>query len=425
MTRALDKEALSAACRTIYEMAGQDYLLPTATSESDAGSTSRLVHMLSFSVESRQFCLIVSEDDCDAHDASPTARLPIKFRAELSDADDPACVVELAGAEKSELVRAFLLGAKAPIILERDARKAKTSFFLQLSSTRRVAIGFLSAGAGASDDTCDRISAALYRLSAGLFANRSQGLDVWRIRVAQSLLDAGRLPAGAFWPAMQRTPRPSSIKAPPPLPTRTSSFLPRYAIAAPVAVGIVALSVVGAVVNFQVIANALSVDTPSVESRIATALTEPRLHAAMAQRRIQDQVPDIAPASFSPDRDYDAPSMAVEDTTPPPIMIGMTPSSPSVSEREAAASLMAVSPYPGPALLMDGNFSPLIMAKQTLDLSSQPTNVAARKAPRTKVAAVKRPKEPKTLARSAAEGIATLAKNIGQIPYKVALLFKR
>jgi hypothetical protein len=231
MTAMLNREELFAACRALYNMAEGHLILPplirdAATLESsDSGSCYILTP-----IGRLQF--VAKFDSSYARSASfPLDRLPVRFEIEFSHQGRPV-TPNLGDLERKALIRAFLLGAKVPIIARKNRITPEYKIFLQISPTFFLECGELEEEGGdlTLQSVCDKVSRELFARSQACFANLDDGLEVWSRRVAQELFGDPRPPAEFFWPhRLQYSPgrvssaSSSGILLPAPIPAMLSA----------------------------------------------------------------------------------------------------------------------------------------------------------------------------------------------------------
>ncbi len=175
---------LRSACRALHERAGGDYILPalirTATQD---GPPSR-----AHAVRAGDIDIVFSV----SHE--PTAAcLPLSFAIAATRMGRS---VEIDTATRHEFIRAFFLGACAPLIVERRAGTTIYDMRLQLAPAYYAACGELhdETGEFAREDVCERLGAALVDLSQAFFASPAVCLSVWRSRILHELF--GEAPVG-------------------------------------------------------------------------------------------------------------------------------------------------------------------------------------------------------------------------------------
>lgn len=199
---ALDRSELFEACRVIYKMAADNYMLPPLIRE--ARSPEAKSSYTYYSLTEGKCVRFVVEFDKAYVDENklPLGRLPLRFRCELCDLDFRDTPIELDDGERAELIRAFLLGARAPIIVEKNAAATRYRLCIQLSSTFFVECGELvdEGGSLTSEAICLRVGFGLYDKSKEFFGARQDGLMVWVTRAAQELFGDPMPLAEELWP---------------------------------------------------------------------------------------------------------------------------------------------------------------------------------------------------------------------------------
>lgn len=232
---------LRAACRALHELAGREHILPSLTrAATDTDSPSRRHE---FSIGKIEYVFVVSHEP---------AREGLPLSIDIS-AREAGRELEIDAATRGELVRAFFLGAHAPLIVERRAETTVYDMALQLSPTFYFACGQLHDETGdfARDDVCESLGDVLVALSGDIFASPAVSLSVWRNRILHELF--GEAPAGletlgpsAICPAPTPAVRvvadqpTAPIHAPMPVQRRAVASGARWRLAA-----IVALSLLG------------------------------------------------------------------------------------------------------------------------------------------------------------------------------------
>jgi hypothetical protein len=193
-----DTSDIREACRGLYCRAEGDFILPPLLRRADGSDDSSFRHCfaLNFAGGLR---FIVEFDKAYVESADlPLDRLPLRFMLEEQN-PGVGPIQGVGELERAALIRAFLLGAKAPIKV--SPIPSGFAIFLQLSETYFFDIGRIASDVGVADPIfCDRISAELLSKSEALFASHDDGLEVWRTKVAQQLL-GGPVPEADFlWP---------------------------------------------------------------------------------------------------------------------------------------------------------------------------------------------------------------------------------
>ena len=254
----LNQEMLFATCRAIYEMAGENYVLPPLIR--DAGSLeTQPSYMYSCPVGKDELHFLVALDEAYAdRNALAYSRLPLKFQVELRDTKLHNPAVEISGSEKYELIRAFLLGAKIPILAEKINEEPKYKLSIQISSRFFVDCRELSTEHGGcfSKVICDNVGRKIYERSREFFADQQQGLAVWSLRAAQGLFGEAKPVPEAFWPNLLKDTVAIVSPVAATANERVWSWHPRYAVAATILVGLLGIGALAA--NFALRCEALA-----------------------------------------------------------------------------------------------------------------------------------------------------------------------
>lgn len=220
----LERADLLEACREIYRMAGDDFMLPPLirTAKSEAGSG----HTFYSLTDTHCVRFIVEFDKAFVDEKKfPLSRLPLRFKAELCDIDFEEPPVPLEKHELRELVRAFFLGAKAPILAEKSPLAPQFKLRVQLSSAFFVECGELA------NDSGDPTLESICRLVGGRLYDRSKDFltasaaNPWEIRAAQELFGEPKPDAEFFWPPGAEDAAPLPAEAPPSPPAVANALL--------------------------------------------------------------------------------------------------------------------------------------------------------------------------------------------------------
>jgi hypothetical protein len=236
---ALDKETLAAACRAIYDIAGDGYVLPPLTRQADEGhgSPSQTYHWRA-GHHALAMSVMLDESGADQN-ISAVGRMPLRIVFDLWDARLGA--VALVESDRYTLLRAFFLGAKAPISVDRGNDDCYR-ISIQLSSTYFAFCGVLPDGNYTPEMICRTVGRHLYRNTAEFFSDQTTGIAIWTARAMQDLLGEPRPSAELFWPR-EPISRPPVVRSATKEPTlRASAAAPLYALAASVALGCVGLA---------------------------------------------------------------------------------------------------------------------------------------------------------------------------------------
>lgn len=316
---ALGPSSLGEACRTIYVRAGEDHILPPLIRDAaDPEPPQRAIE-----VAGGDFSLVfrVCYDERRRVAAGRFEEPPLRFEIEASVGADnlPA---ELTEAGRFELIRAFLLGVREPIVVEgpsdtadwRLAIKLASRFVMWAPQAEPLDVGL------SPDEICERLAWRLMDGAGGLFATHWSGVDVWKTRLREDLFGEPRLGADDLWPleapvetfdtpALPALPALSRRRLPP-VPVRAPARpLPRRrAVAAAMAlVGFAALAGAlasrggrgGAVVAPEAVRMSDSGAALAAPPRVtAEAQSSPHIHVASLDERVFWS-PDAADARFT------------------------------------------------------------------------------------------------------------------------------
>jgi hypothetical protein len=186
----LSRAELLEACRGLYAAAAKNFILPPLIR--DAGSDEELSHSYSCALETGDVVFKVAFDHGYAEQVKPPwARLPLRFSCFFYEPESEASPTELTKEEYFELLRAFFLGVKAPIHVERKGVTESYGLSIQLTSAFFVECGELPGydpGLCASALCCN-VALGLYQRSSEFFSTQSEALAVWTTRAAQELFD--------------------------------------------------------------------------------------------------------------------------------------------------------------------------------------------------------------------------------------------
>ena len=227
----LDRETLSAACRAIYNIAHDKFILPpvlgTARPEGPAYRCAVADVRFSLSVElaapSAQGAVIARSN------------LPLEFRIEARRADGDA--VRLSDFDKFQLIQAFLLGVKAPIEAQKRQPDSHYKIFLQMSEKFFVYCGELidRNDDAAAEYICESVGVGLYERSQNFFSSREDGIAVWSARVAQELFGDPKPAAEVLWPPASQS---TALALLPPPRRETAPWRIPFALAASIILGV-------------------------------------------------------------------------------------------------------------------------------------------------------------------------------------------
>jgi hypothetical protein len=198
----LDREDLIEACRELYQTAAGDFMLPPLLRDvTDIEAESKHTYYALTKSRCVRFTVEFDKAYVDAN-SFPLSRLPLNFKCELCDLDFEETPVALSESESLALIRAFFLGAKAPINVELNPLTRRIKLSIQLSSSFFVDCGYLSwEDCNLSPKAISqKVSRSLYEKSKDFFSSADDGLNVWTARAAQEFFDEAKPPAEAYWP---------------------------------------------------------------------------------------------------------------------------------------------------------------------------------------------------------------------------------
>jgi hypothetical protein len=197
----LGKEELSGACRTIYDAASGDYMLPPLIRDAGSDQTAKHTYYYFTKKQCLRFTVEFDKAFVDSH-GFPLSRLPLLFKSELSDPEFRQPPIVLTNGENQALIRAFFLGVKSPVIAEIDPSNVGVRLSVQLSSTFFVECGELGDDDGdlSSVTICRSVSRLLYKKSAAFFEDAKIGLAIWNVRAAEELFGYTKSSAETYWP---------------------------------------------------------------------------------------------------------------------------------------------------------------------------------------------------------------------------------
>jgi len=227
---AFGPHSLGAACRAIYVQAAEDNILPPLIR--DAADPSPPQRRLEAAGLDFSLVLRVVYDEPPRAASGRLERPPFRFEIEATTGPDdrPA---ELSAAERFELIRAFLLGVREPLMVEapadggdwRLAFKVSSRFAMWEAEPIRLDVGL------SADEICQRLAGRLLETTQSLFSSRAVGLAVWEARLREELFAEARACAHDIWPIVQPVMLPalSALSAPQTIPhcRRTSAAWPR------------------------------------------------------------------------------------------------------------------------------------------------------------------------------------------------------
>lgn len=350
---ALSREELIMACAKLYDMSQENYMLPPLT----RGAAEESETSFTYQCLSKEICLkftVVFDDDYVQRHKFPLSKLPLQFRAQVCDRELKDIPVKLDEKEKSVLIYAFLLGVKAPIVLEEEDGQSEYTLSIQLSPTffvrwrQRIDIDPNATAA----DICRQVGLSLYEKSKDFFLGPADGVAVWSVRAAQELLGAPKPSSEALWSCVEPSllsslaEGASGAKALPPGGERPSAVM-RIAEPTPLAAPawasqpsrsgrerrmrytvIAALLLAGTIGSLHGAALHGAFDAPQRMAREeAPAMRSPQdappvaVSDAAAQDASREPEPMMGPLAEAP---IEEPAPVAATTTPPPITVAAT-----------------------------------------------------------------------------------------------------
>jgi hypothetical protein len=200
---ALSREELFEACRAIYKIAGDNFMLPPLIRDVESPEENPK-HTYYSLTDTECVRFIIEFDEAYVDDNKfPLKKLPLRFRCELCDLDFQETPVELGEIETRALIRAFFLGVKVHFITNENRLSGNCNLRIQLSSTLFVECGELTDEGDelTTEAICNQVSLDLYSKSCDFFGSPQDGVTVWRIRVAQELFGEPKPAPELFWPS--------------------------------------------------------------------------------------------------------------------------------------------------------------------------------------------------------------------------------
>jgi len=197
----LDREALFSACRAIYDMAEENYVLsPLIRKARTFDSQSK--HVYDYIVETAELYFIVALDEKYRDANISLSKFPLRIQIGLRDRHSRKSSEQLGAHEKYALMRAFFLGVRAPIMAEKKSRSSTYKVSIQLASNFYLDCGEISAPANDtfSEDICNNVGREIYKRSEEFFESSQEGIVVWSTRAAQDLLGEPKPRPEFFWP---------------------------------------------------------------------------------------------------------------------------------------------------------------------------------------------------------------------------------
>ena len=194
------------ACRALYNMAAEDFMLrPLIRHVAIIPASASQVYYIQTKTNRVKF--VVEFDKTYVSETEfPLTRIPLLFKSGICGQASENLEVKLDDAEHAALIRAFLLGVKAPIVVEKSALATRYKVIIQLSSTFFVDCGqLIDEGADlTSNAICDQVGMCLYDKSKDFFQSPQEGLAVWSARAAQELFGTPKPSAESYWPIVSQ-----------------------------------------------------------------------------------------------------------------------------------------------------------------------------------------------------------------------------
>lgn len=216
---ALGPHSLSAACRTIYVRAADDFILPPLLQ--DAAEPERPHRRIEASIGDMSVLFRVFYE-AEGAAPGPLARSPLRFEIEARTGSE---AVALTDRDRLQMIRAFLLGVRQPVAV--DAPPDGSDFRIGLRLNARVALWSprttpLNAGLSTTA-VCEQLAARLFDGTRSLFGSQAESLEVWEVRLREELFGEAPLTAEDIWPS----PSPAAAPAPAPIaPVRYTLLRP-------------------------------------------------------------------------------------------------------------------------------------------------------------------------------------------------------
>ncbi|MCB1542144.1 MAG: hypothetical protein KDJ25_15270, partial [Rhodoblastus sp.] len=210
---ALGPHSLGAACRTIYDRAAEDNILPALIrNAADPEPPHRRIE-----ASGPGFSIIFNVLYAEPANRAPGRLVepPLRFDIEARTSDD-GVAVELSARERFELIRAFLLGVRQPLVVDAPADGAGWRVAIRLSA-RFV---MWSPDPVRLDDRfsattiCERLAARALESTRALFGSPAEGLEVWEVRLREELFGEPPLSAHDIWPLETSIASPAAADAP-------------------------------------------------------------------------------------------------------------------------------------------------------------------------------------------------------------------
>ncbi|HYA81142.1 MAG TPA: hypothetical protein VED87_09455 [Methylocystis sp.] len=234
---ALTREELIEACAALYAAANDNFMLPPLIHGADderapsrsayqcLGGDIRIEFVVSFDAEQVR------------QSGFPLEKLPVRFKAQLSDSEGRDLPIQLGVMEMAALTYAFLLGVRTPISLEleEDDREGKCSIQLAPAFFVKWRQPFETGEQTTAEQVCRSVGKSLCDKSRELFLTEADGVSIWSLRAAQELLGEPKPSADDLWARFSLTLLPPS--APQAAAAAITPVEPLSAPAAPVVPG--------------------------------------------------------------------------------------------------------------------------------------------------------------------------------------------
>ncbi len=228
---ALGPYSLGDACRTVYARAGEDHILPPLIR--DAADPEPPQRVIEAAGEGFALVFRVCYDERPRAAAGRFERPPLRFEMDATVGHDrrPAALTR---GQRFELIRAFMLGVREPVVVETPSDTADWRLAIKLAS--RFVIWAPRAeplDVGLSmDEICERLAWRLMDGAEGMFATHATGVDVWKTRLREELFGEPRLAADDLWP-IEAPVETADAPALPRLPAEPRRRLPSMCVRTP------------------------------------------------------------------------------------------------------------------------------------------------------------------------------------------------
>ena len=203
---ALGPHSLNAACRAIFVQAAEDHILPRILRDaSDPESPRRYLEAIG--AEATILFWVVYDEPARGV-CGQIAQPPLRFEIEARGIDDEP--LELDDYERGELIRAFLLGVREPLLVEgpsdegawRIALKVAPRFVMWAPSPERLDDRL------STDEVCERLADRLTEQTWSLLSDVDAARTIWAARLREELFGEPRPTAHELWPAAVPEPAP-------------------------------------------------------------------------------------------------------------------------------------------------------------------------------------------------------------------------